>query len=220
MDLVDILVVAVLAENSNAKEYYFMEDLTMKNLFAALFVIIIVVIVIFFDYCLSSYNEMVELFENVNFQYSQIETNLQRRIDLIPNFVEVVKGYAAHEETVFTEIAEARAKLAGCMNSQNVDEISEANSTLDNALSRLLVISENYPELQASEHFTALQDELAGTENRIAVSRQYYNEAVQQYNKTIKQFPAVIFTTIAGYKPLEYFEASTGADVAPTINFD
>lgn len=220
MVLVDVPVVAVQEENSNTKYYYFMEDLTMKNIFVVLCIIMIVTIVVFSVSCISSYNGLVELHENVSLQYSQIETNLQRRMDLIPNFVEVVKGYASHEEAVFTEIAEARAQLAGCINSQNVEEVSEASFTLDNALSRLLVITENYPELQASEHFTALQDELAGTENRIAVSRQYYNEAVQKYNKAIKRFPTIIFATMAGYTPAEYFKASSGAEVAPTIIFD
>ena len=182
--------------------------------------IILVVILICFSSCSSTYNNLVELEENVNLQYSQIETNLQRRMDLIPNFVEVVKGYASHEEAVFTEIAKARAQLAGSMESGDMEEISEASSQLDSALSRLLVITENYPELKASEHFTALQDELAGTENRIAVSRQYYNEAVHTYNSAIKRFPTVLFANMLGFEEADYFESAYGSETAPTISFD
>lgn len=192
----------------------------MKNLAGSICIVLVVILIFFGIGCASTYNSLVDLEEEVNLQYSQIETNLQRRMDLIPNFVEVVKGYASHEEAVFTEIAEARAQLAGSMESGDMEDISEASTQLDSALSRLLVITENYPELQASEHFTALQDELAGTENRIAVSRQYYNEAVNSYNTAIKKFPAVFFANMMGFEEAEYFESAYGSEVAPTISFD
>ena len=158
--------------------------------------------------------------EDVEMQQSQIETNLQRRSDLIPNLVATVKGYANHEEEVFTEIAEARSKLAGSIESGDIEAINEANNTLDSALGRLLAISEDYPDLQASEQFIALQDELAGTENRIAVARQYYNEAVRTYNTSVQRFPTSIVSGMSGYYPMPYFEADDDAYEVPEVNFD
>lgn len=152
-------------------------------------------------------NSLVSLKEDVEMQQSQIETTLQRRSDLIPNLVATVKGYANHEEEVFTEIADARSKLAGSIESGDMESISEANNALDSALGRLLAISENYPDLKASEQFIALQDELAGTENRIAVARQYYNEKVNTYNTTVQRFPTSIVAGMSGYYPMQYFEA-------------
>lgn len=165
-------------------------------------------------------NSLVSLKEDVEMQQSQIETTLQRRSDLIPNLVETVKGYTTHEEEVFTEIADARAKLAGSIESGDIETISEANNALDSALGRLLAISENYPDLKASEQFIALQDELAGTENRIAVARQYYNEKVRTYNTTVQSFPASIVAGMSGYYPVEYFEADEEATEVPEVNFD
>lgn len=165
-------------------------------------------------------NNLVTLKENVEMQQAQVETTLQRRSDLIPNLVETVKGYVNHEEDVFTEIAEARSKLAGSIQSGDIESISEANNALDSALSRLLVISENYPKLQASEQFIALQDELAGTENRIAVARQYYNEEVRTYNTTIQKFPTSLIAGMNGYYPMPYFEADESAHEAPVVSFD
>ena len=152
-------------------------------------------------------NSMVTLREDVEMQLSQVETTLQRRSDLIPNLVSTVQGYADHEQEVFTEIADARSRLAGSVESGDIEAISEANDELDSALSRLLAITENYPDLKASEQFTALQDELAGTENRINVARQYYNESVRTYNTTVQQFPASIIAGMNGFYPLPYFEA-------------
>ena len=169
----------------------------------------------------ATYKNLAKLEENINLQYAQIETNLQRRMDLIPNFVEVVKGYASHEEAVFTEIAEARAQLAGSIERGDTETISEANYKLDSALSRLLVITENYPELKASEHFTALQDELAGTENRIKTSREYYNETVSTYNSARKDGLLTTFlANLLGFEEAEYFESAYGSETAPTFSFD
>lgn len=153
-------------------------------------------------------------------QQSQIETTLQRRSDLIPNLVETVKGYATHEEDVFTEIADARSNLAGSIKSGNIQSINEASNVLDSALGRLLAISESYPDLKASEQFIALQDELAGTENRIAVARQYYNEKVRTYNTAVQRFPTSIIAGMSGYYPMQYFEADESANEVPKVNFD
>lgn len=158
-----------------------------------------VVVVLILIWFFGARNSLVSLKEEVEMQQSQIETTLQRRSDLIPNLLATVKGYANHEEKVFTEIAEARSKLAGSIKSGDMKSISEANDTLDSALSRLLAISENYPDLKASEQFIALQDELAGTENRISVARQHYNEKVNTYNTEVQKFPTSIVAGMSGY---------------------
>lgn len=165
-------------------------------------------------------NCLVSLKEDVEMQQSQIETTLQRRSDLIPNLVETVKGYANHEEELFTEIADARAKLAGSIESGDMKSVSEANNALDSALSRLLAISENYPDLKASEQFIALQDELAGTENRISVARQHYNEKLNTYNTKVQRFPTSIVAGMSGYYPMQYFEADESAKEVPKVDFD
>lgn len=179
-------------------------------------VVVVVILLWFFG----ARNSLVSLKEEVEMQQSQIETTLQRRSDLIPNLVATVKGYANHEEKVFTEIAEARSKLAGSIKSGDMESISEANDTLDSALSRLLAISENYPDLKASEQFIALQDELAGTENRISVARQYYNEKVNTYNTEVQKFPTSIVAGMSGYYPLQYFEADEAAKEVPKVDFN
>ena len=177
-----------------------------------------VVVVLILIWFFGTRNSLVSLKEEVEMQQSQIETTLQRRSDLIPNLVATVKGYANHEEKVFTEIAEARSKLAGSIKSGDMKSISEANDTLDSALSRLLAISENYPDLKASEQFIALQDELAGTENRISVARQHYNEKVNTYNTEVQKFPTSIVAGMSGYYPLQYFEADEAAKEVPKEN--
>ena len=191
----------------------------MKSGRSVLFGVIAVVILVAFWF-FGTRNSLVSLKEDVEMQQSQIETTLQRRNDLIPNLVTTVKGYATHEKEVFTEIADARAKLSGSIESGNMESISEANNALDSALGRLLAISENYPELKASEQFIALQDELAGTENRISVARQYYNEKVKTYNTTVQSFPSSIIAGMSGYYPLQYFEADESAKKVPEVNFD
>ena len=165
-------------------------------------------------------NSLISLREDVEMQQSQVETTLQRRSDLIPNLVETVKGYATHEQEVFTEIANARSELAGSIESGDINSINEANNALDSALGRLLAISEDYPDLEASEQFIALQDELAGSENRIAVARQYYNEKVQTYNTTVQQFPTSIVAGMSGFYPMQYFEADENAHEVPEVSFD
>ena len=182
--------------------------------------IILAIIVLIVTWGITTSNNLMTLREDVKMQQSQVETTLQRRSDLIPNLVNTVKGYATHEEEVFTEIADARSKLAGSIESGDLDSISKSNSELDSALSRLLAITENYPDLKASEQFTALQDELAGTENRINVARQHYNEKVMTYNTSVQRFPTSIIAGIFGYSPAEYFEASEEAQKVPEVNFN
>jgi len=162
-------------------------------------------------------NEMVRKNETINADWSQVEVVLQRRADLIPNLVATVKGYAAHEETVFADIANARAALMGA---KTPAESIAANGQLDGALSRLLVIVENYPNLKADENFLRLQDELAGTENRIAVERRRYNEAVQDYNTYISLFPNNIIAGASGFqRNNNYFTASPTSREAPKVEF-
>mgnify|MGYP000050639351 CR=1 FL=1 len=191
----------------------------MKNGSKAL-IVVVVVVLLFVFWFFGTRNSLVSLKEDVEMQQSQIETTLQRRSDLIPNLVETVKGYATHEEDVFTEIADARSNLAGSIKSGNIQSINEASNVLDSALGRLLAISESYPDLKASEQFIALQDELAGTENRIAVARQYYNEKVRTYNTAVQRFPTSIIAGMSGYYPMQYFEADESANEVPKVNFD
>jgi LemA protein len=163
-------------------------------------------------------NQMVTKRETVNAAWSSVDIALQRRSDLIPNLVETVKGYAAQETTIFTEIAKARSALIGARTPS--DKIA-ANGALDSALSRLLVITENYPQLKSNENFLRLQDELAGTENRIAQERRNYNNTVQDYNTYIQLFPNSIFAGLSGFARNDaYFKADEGARTAPKVNFN
>lgn len=163
-----------------------------------------------------SYNSLVKMNEDVNGKQAQVQVQLQRRFDLIPNLVATVKGYAAHEEKVFADIADARAKLAGA--STPDQQIAAANQ-LEGALGRLLVVVENYPTLKADANFRALMDELAGTENRIAVERQRYNEAVRDFNARVKSFPTVIIARLAGFSNREYLQTPQEAQAAPQVDF-
>ncbi|SDF62708.1 LemA family protein [Sporolituus thermophilus] len=180
----------------------------------ALIVIALVAIMVIMG--ISSYNGLVSLNESVNGKWSQIENQLQRRADLIPNLVNTVKGYAAHEQQAIAAVADARAKLAGA---QGPAAKAQANAELNSALSRLLVVVENYPNLKADKNFRALMDELSGTENRIAVARKDYNDAVQAYNTKIRSFPTSIFAGMLGFGPKEYFKAEEGAKQVPKVQF-
>ncbi len=180
-------------------------------------VAIVAVIAIIGVSLVSTYNGLVDKQANVENMEAQIQVQLQRRADLIQNLVETVQAYAEHEEDVYTALADARAKLNSA---SNAEDYNEANESLDGALSRLLVIVENYPELQANTNFIALQDQLEGTENRISVARKDYNTAATDYNATIKKFPNVIFAGLFGFEKVELFEASSESQTAPTVNFD
>ncbi len=162
-------------------------------------------------------NEMVRKKEAVNAAWSQVDVVLQRRADLIPNLVETVKGYAAQEVKVFGDIAAARAALIGA---RSPEEKIAANGQLDSALGRLLVVVENYPQLKSNENFMRLQDELAGTENRIAIERRRYNETIQDYNTYIGLFPNNIVASLSGFTRNDaYFKTDEGARQAPKVNF-
>jgi LemA protein len=162
------------------------------------------------------YNRLVTQNETIDAAWAQVENVLQRRADLIPNLVETVKGYAAHEREVFEAVAEARSRLAGAT---TPEEAARANAGLTSALGRLLAIAENYPDLKANQSFIRLQDELAGTENRIAVERRHYNEAVRAYNTAIRRFPDRLVAGLFGFAAREYFEAEEGAREVPRVEF-
>ena len=166
------------------------------------------------------YNTIQTLDEQSNQTRSQIEVQLQRRADLIPNLVNTVKGYAAHEAEVFEEVARARSGLLGAVQSHDPQQMADANATMTGALGRLLAVSENYPQLKADQNFLRLQDELTGTENRIAVARGDYNQAAQQYNTYIRRFPQTITAKVIGAKAKPYFEVTNPANrEAPTVDF-
>src|SRR6476469_5655317 len=179
--------------------------------------IIVLLLSVGFSSYVGAKNQMVTKNETVKAAWSQVDIVLQRRADLIPNLVETVKGFALQEQTVFGDIARARSRLLSA--NTPADKIA-ANQQLDGALGRLLVVVENYPQLKSNENFLRLQDELAGTENRIAVERKRYNDTLQDYNTYIQKFPNNIFAGWAGFKPNEaYFAASEGSRQVPTVNF-
>jgi len=192
----------------------------MKQIFAVLAGLLLFVLIIglvFGGMYVGRRNEMVRLNEQVKSNWAQVDVVLQRRADLIPNLVETVKGFAAQEQTVFDDIAKARAALLGAHEPQG--KIA-ANNQLDGALGRLLLVVENYPQLKSNENFLRLQDELAGTENRIAVERKRYNDSVQAYNTYIALFPNSIFAGWAGFQRNNaYFEASAASREAPKVQF-
>jgi LemA protein len=179
-------------------------------------VLILVVLMVFGSY-VGAKNQMVAKDEIVKAQWSDVDVQLQRRLDLIPNLVETVKGFTKEESTVYGDIANARA---GMLNAQGPAGKIAANGKLDSAIGRLLLLTENYPQLRSSDQFMRLQDELAGTENRIGVARKRYNDAIQDYNTCVRQFPNSIWASIAGFQPNNArFEASETARTAPSVKF-
>lgn len=185
----------------------------------ALIVVGVVVLLgaIVFGQVMSTRNGLVTESAAIDGAWAQVDVTLQRRADLIPNLVSTVKGFAKQEETVFKNIADARAALGGA---KTPGEKIQANGQLDSALSRLLVVAENYPQLKSNEQFLRLQDELSGSENRIAIARRRYNEVVQKYNTSINLFPKNIAAGMFGFGPKEYFKADAAARTAPKVNFD
>lgn len=165
------------------------------------------------------YNQIQTYDENAQQAKQQISVQLQRRADLVPNLVNTVKGYAQHEQAVFTQVAQARAGLNGAIQGGDPQQMATANAALTGALGRLIAVAEAYPQLKADQGFLRLQDELAGTENRIATSRTDYNQAVQTYNTYIRTFPQAITAKVTGAKPRAYYEAAPGSEVAPTVDF-
>lgn len=163
-----------------------------------------------------SYNKMVTLDQKVKSAESNIDTQLQRRSDLIGNLVETVKGYAAQEKSIFTDIANARAKIGGA---QGVEQKANADAQMESALSRLLVVVERYPELKSSQNFRDLTVALEGTENRVAIARQDYNKSVDTYNTTIRRFPASIIAGIFRFNEMPYYKAASGAAEVPKVDF-
>jgi LemA protein len=179
-------------------------------------VIVVILLVVYFS-LKGTYNNLVRLDEGVKAAWAQVENQLQRRYDLIPNYVETVKGYAKQEREVFIRVTEARSKV-GSANS--IGDKINANNELSTALSRLLVVVERYPDLKSNQNFIRLQDELAGTENRIAVERRRYNEAVKTYNVTIRSFPTMLFAGMFGFSKAEFFEVPEAAKEVPKVTFE
>jgi LemA protein len=176
---------------------------------------------------ISIYNEMVRLDEGVKEKWSQVENVYQRRLDLIPNLVATVKGYAAHERETFQAVTEARSKVGGVMNvpgqaltnPEMFQQFQQAQAAMSSALQRLMVVVERYPDLKANENFLSLQSQLEGTENRIAVERRRFNQAARDFNTYIRKFPKVILANMFGFREKPYFKAQEGADVAPKVKF-
>ena len=172
-----------------------------------------------------TYNNLVKADEQVNQAWAQVENVYQRRLDLIPNLVETVKGYAAHEKSTFVEVTEARSKAAGSItpgvinDPQKFTQFQESQTALSSALSRLMVVVEKYPDLKANENFLSLQAQLEGTENRISVERGRFNEAAQAFNTMFRQFPTNLIGGLFGFKTKEYFKADAQAKVAPKVTF-
>lgn len=181
--------------------------------------VIAVVIIGIFSSIVGTFNTLQNLDETVNSQWAQVENQLQRRSDLIPNLVSTVKGYAAHEKSIFIGVADARAKLSGAVKKGDMKGINQANTEMNSSLSRLLAIAENYPQLKADQNFMALQDELTGTENRLAVARKDYNESVKTINAIIRTFPTNIIASMAGVKSREYFQVEEGKTAVPNVKF-
>ena len=175
---------------------------------------------------IASYNKLVSKNESVSQQWGQVENQYQRRMDLIPNLVNTVKGYAAHEKSTLESVMQARSKATSIQltpealnDPKAIAKFQQVQGELSSALSRLMAVAENYPNLKANENFLQLQSQLEGTENRIARERQKYNDVVKEYNLSVKRFPSAIFAGIFGYRDKPYFEAKTGAETPPSVSF-
>lgn len=189
-------------------------------------IVVLVVLLMIFSFFKKTYNSLVTMEENVNQTWAQVGNQYQRRADLIPNLVETVKGYAAHEKETFMAVTEARAKVGQMSISPEVlnnpaafQQFQQAQGALSSALSRLMVVVEKYPDLKANQNFLALQSQLEGTENRIAVERKRFNQSVQLYNTTIRRFPTNMLAGMYGFEKKLYFEAQPGAETVPDVKF-
>ena len=197
------------------------------KIFLIVLAVVLVIIFSLYRFWAGNYNAMVEKFESVEAAWAQVQNQYQRRFDLIPNLVSTVQGYASHESEVFSNIAEARSRAGGVLqvsdevlnNPESFARFQQAQNELGSALQRLLVITENYPELKADQNFLALQDQLEGTENRIATERNRFNKVVQDYNTFIRQFPRVIIANMSDFTTKQYFQAGTEAQTAPQVQF-
>jgi LemA protein len=188
----------------------------IQKIFLIVVIVIVALVLIPLLYLKGTYNSLVTMDEGVKATWAQVENQLQRRYDLIPNLVQTVKGYASHEEEVFLKVTEARSRVGGA---GSVSDKIAANNSLSAALSRLLVVVERYPELKANTNFLRLQDELAGTENRIAVERRRYNESVRAFNTKIRRFPTNIIAGIFGFGRASLFEVPEEKQEAPKVSF-
>ncbi len=197
------------------------------NSFVKKFLVLALMIAVSTSFYGCGYNTLVSMQESVNSAWSQVENQYQRRADLIPNLVSTVQGAADFEKSVLTDVTEARSRVGQVKLSPDdlsdptkFQQYQQAQDQLSSALSRLLVVSENYPQLKSNENFLNLQSQLEGTENRISVERRRYNETVQAYNTEVKSFPALIMAKIFGFKEREYFKSTAGSEKAPDVNFD
>ena len=190
-------------------------------------ILVLIVLIVMIGGC-GSYNGLVAASQNVDAKWAQVQSQYQRRADLIPNLVQTVSGVANFEKSTLTEITEARASIGKVQittgqapaAAQELEKFEKAQGQLSSALSRLLVVAERYPDLKASTNFRDLQAQLEGTENRITVARQDFNEAVQRYNTTVKRFPTVLLAGMFGFQPKPYFQAVPGAETPPKVQFD
>ncbi len=192
------------------------KEVFIINRNAKIWIVVLIVLVLVAFPLVSSYNSLVSLDQNLEAAQSNIDTQLQRRSDLIPNLVNTVKGYASQEKDIFTDIANARSKLAGA---NNVSDQANADNDLSNALSRLLVVVERYPDLKSNQNFRDLTVQLEGTENRIAVARQDYNTAVTKYNTKRRRFPTNMISSIFGFEEKPLYKASEGSQEVPSVDF-
>lgn len=196
----------------------------MKKGLIILFVVVVAIVMIY-SFFAGRYNTMVEKQQVAEKAWANVENQYQRRSDLIPNFVNTVKGYAEHEKSTFEGVVDARAKATQTqikfddINDQTLAKYQQSQGEITHALGRLMAITENYPDLKASQNFVALQDELASTENRIAVARRDYNETVTDYNMYVKKFPTNMLVAMFGFAPKALFAAEAGAEQAPTVEF-
>lgn len=179
-------------------------------------IIVIIIIIALILFLISTYNGLVKSRNKVKNSWAQIEVQLNRRGDLIPNLIETVKGYAAHESKVFDDVTQARA---GLMNANGVQEMADADNTLSQTLKSLFAVAENYPDLKANENFKNLQNQLEETENKISYSRQFYNDTVLMYNNKCETFPSNIFANAFGFKQAEFFKAQEGTETVPKVEF-